>query len=303
MGTYLSQHQTTSLMDLQGHPYLHSRLFGPSGLQPPIFHHDYQYQSGRTQANRPNTTPLPKPSASQDVGALMPRFSTPAEMRNDPDGYHSWADQSIIQQPQGCNADHPGAGTYVAPLKPESCGFREQPCVGHSEPSSSEVIIGDDNEEVPHTSDSHHSLPNAEDSPGGLTGCVNGPVSLEILKLSPFSTTPIYSEYDNVILIYSAYTVHIHRSAGQLIQTDIIIHFPPKVYGYVSAYHKPGNPQELEVFPFALNVSKQENVILYLYNSSQEPYTVTQGEVVAMVSVYQTVLPILRVWNTETKPT
>ena len=60
-------------------------------------------------------------------------------------------------------------------------------------------------------------------------------------------------------------------AAGQLIQTDVIIHFPPTVYGYVSAYHRPGDRPIMDVFPFAINAMKQENIILYLYNTTPGP--------------------------------
>ena len=33
----------------------------------------------------------------------------------------------------------------------------------------------------------------------------------------------------------------INRAAGQLVRTYVIIHFPPRVYGYVSAYCRPGD--------------------------------------------------------------
>ena len=82
---------------------------------------------------------------------------------------------------------------------------------------------------------------------------------------------PVYSEYDHAILLYSAYPMKINLAAGQLIQTDVIIHFPPTVYGYVSAYHRPGDRPTMDVFPFAINAMKLENIILYLYNTTPSP--------------------------------
>ena len=98
-----------------------------------------------------------------------------------------------------------------------------------------------------------------------------GPISLEISWLSPFAMMPVYSKYDHAILLYSAYPMKINRAAGQLGQTDVIIHFPPRVYGNVSAYHRPGDRPTMDVFPFAINAMKQENIILYPYNTTPSP--------------------------------
>ena len=67
------------------------------------------------------------------------------------------------------------------------------------------------------------------------------------------------------------------------------------MYGYVSAYHRPGDKPPIDVFPFAINAMKQENIILYLYNTTPSPQSVDQGEVVAMVTLYQSVIPILQI--------
>ena len=40
---------------------------------------------------------------------------------------------------------------------------------------------------------------------------------------------------------------------------------------------------------------KQENIILYLYNTTPSPQYLDQGEVVAMVTLYQSVIPILQI--------
>ena len=62
---------------------------------------------------------------------------------------------------------------------------------------------------------------------------------------------PVYFKYDHAILLYSAYPMKINQAAGQLVQTDVIIHFPPRGYGYVSAYCRPGDRPTIDVFPFA----------------------------------------------------
>ena len=127
------------------------------------------------------------------------------------------------------------------------------------------------------------------------SGHALGPIPLEISQLSPFATVLVYSKYDHAILLYSAYPMKINRAAGQLVQTDDIIHFPPRVYGYVSAYCKPSDRPTMDVFPFAINVMKQENIILYLYNTTSSPQYVDQGEEVAMVTLYQSVISILQI--------
>ena len=40
---------------------------------------------------------------------------------------------------------------------------------------------------------------------------------------------------------------------------------------------------------------KQENIILYLYNTTPSPQFVDRGELVAMVALYQSVIPILQI--------
>ena len=67
------------------------------------------------------------------------------------------------------------------------------------------------------------------------------------------------------------------------------------MYGYVSAYHGPGDRPTMDVFPFAINAMKQENIILYLYNTTPSPQYVDQGEIVAKVTLYQSVIPILQI--------
>ena len=67
------------------------------------------------------------------------------------------------------------------------------------------------------------------------------------------------------------------------------------MYGYVSTYHRPGDRPTMDVFPFAINAMKQENIILYLYNTTPSPQYVDQGEVVAMVTLYQSVIAILQI--------
>ena len=94
------------------------------------------------------------------------------------------------------------------------------------------------------------------------------PIPLEISWLLPFAMMPVYSEYDHAILLYSAYPMKINQATGQLVQADVIIHFPPRVYGYVSAYHRPGDRPTMDVFPFVINAMKQENIILYLYTTT-----------------------------------
>ena len=108
---------------------------------------------------------------------------------------------------------------------------------------------------------------------------------------------PVYSKYDHAILLFSAYPIKINGAAGQLVQTDVIIHLLPRVYGYVSAYCRPGDRPTMDVFPFAINAMKQENIILYLYNTTPSPQYVNQGEVVAMVTLYQSVIPILQIYE------
>ena len=134
-----------------------------------------------------------------------------------------------------------------------------------------------------------------DDSAISSSGYAIGPIPLEISLLSPFAMMPVYSEYDHAILLYSAYPMKINQAAGHLVKTDVIIHFPPRVYEYVSAHHRPGDRPTMDVFPFAINAMKQENIILYLYNTTPSPQYVDQGEVVAMVTIYQSVIPILQI--------
>ena len=134
-----------------------------------------------------------------------------------------------------------------------------------------------------------------EDSAITSSGYAIDPIPLEISQLLSFATMPVYSEYDHAILLYSAYPMKINQAVGQLVQTDVIILFPPRVYGYVSAYCRPGDRPTMDVFPFAINAMKQENRILYLYNTTPSPQYVDQGEVVAMVTLYQSVIPILQI--------
>ena len=49
------------------------------------------------------------------------------------------------------------------------------------------------------------------------------------------------------------------------------------------------------VFLFAINAMKQQNTILYLYKTTPSPRYVDQGEVVAMVTLHQSVIPILQI--------
>ena len=102
-------------------------------------------------------------------------------------------------------------------------------------------------------------------------GYAIGPIPLEISQLSPFAMMQVYSKYDHAILLYSAYPMKINQAAGQLVQTDVIIHFPPRVYGYVSAYSRACERPTMDVFPFAINAMKQKNIILYLYNTTPSP--------------------------------
>ena len=110
-----------------------------------------------------------------------------------------------------------------------------------------------------------------DDSAISSSGYAIGPISFEISWLLPFAMMTVYSKYDHAILLYIAYPMKINQAAGQLVQTDVIIHFPPRVYGYVSAYHRPGDRLTMDVFPFAINAVKQENIILYLYNTTPSP--------------------------------
>ena len=70
-----------------------------------------------------------------------------------------------------------------------------------------------------------------DDSAISSSGYAKGPIPLEISWHLPFATMPVYSEYDHAILLYSAYPMKINQASGQLVQTDVIIHFPPRVYG------------------------------------------------------------------------
>ena len=178
-----------------------------------------------------------------------------------------------------------------------------RPGEGDTQPLGSPEGLANHVDEPPYPVEFNPCSQHVDDSAISSSGYAIGPIPLEISQLLPFATMLVYSEYDHAILLYSAYSMKINQAAGQLVQTAVIIHFPSRVYRYVSAYCRPGDRPTMDVFPFAINAIKQENMILYLYNTTPSPQYVDWGEVVAMVTLYQSVFPILQIHENTTGKT